>query len=81
MMMIMIVSEMRPHLYWLLDEVAESYKQVIITHKSSNGILNSEEEWNSIPETLKSCLLWDLNPKRNRYWSYRKIITGKSAVV
>jgi prevent-host-death family protein len=48
----MTVSEARANLYRLLDEVAESHKPAIITGKRSNGILISEEDWNSIQETL-----------------------------
>ena len=46
------VSEARANLSRLLDEVAESHKPAIITGKRSNGILISEEDWNSIQETL-----------------------------
>lgn len=46
------VSEARSNLSRLLDEVAESHKPAIITGKRSNGILISEEDWNSIQETL-----------------------------
>ena len=48
----MTVSEARANLYRLLDEVAESHKPAIITGKRANGILISEEDWNSIQETL-----------------------------
>jgi antitoxin YefM len=46
------VSEARAKLYRLLDEVAESHQPAFITGKRSNGILISEEDWNSIQETL-----------------------------
>lgn len=46
------VSEARANLYRLLDEVAESHKPALITGKRSNGILISEDDWNSIQETL-----------------------------
>jgi prevent-host-death family protein len=46
------VSEARSKLYRLLDEVAESHTPAFITGKRSNGILVSEEDWNSIQETL-----------------------------
>ncbi|NTW54668.1 MAG: type II toxin-antitoxin system Phd/YefM family antitoxin [Chlorobaculum sp.] len=46
------VSEARANLSRLLDEVAESHEPVIIIGKRSNGILISEEDWNSIQETL-----------------------------
>ncbi|AOS82944.1 antitoxin [Chlorobaculum limnaeum] len=47
-----MASEARANLSRLLDEVAESHKPAIITGKRSNGILISEEDWNSIQETL-----------------------------
>ncbi|WP_320043962.1 type II toxin-antitoxin system Phd/YefM family antitoxin [uncultured Desulfobacter sp.] len=46
------VSEARANLYRLLDEVSESHKPALITGKRSNGILVSEDDWNSIQETL-----------------------------
>ncbi len=46
------VSEARSNLYRLLDEVAESHKPAFITGKRANGILISEDDWNSIQETL-----------------------------
>lgn len=48
----MTVSEAKANLYRLLDEVADSHKPAIIIGKRSNGILISEEDWNSIQETL-----------------------------
>ena len=50
--MTITVGEARANLSRLLDEVAESHKPAIITGKRSNGILISEEDWNSIQETL-----------------------------
>ena len=46
------VSEARAKLYRLIDEVAESHKPAFIKGKRSNGILISEEDWNSIQETV-----------------------------
>lgn len=46
------VSEARTKLYRLIDEVAESHKPAFIKGKRSNGILISEEDWNSIQETI-----------------------------
>ncbi len=46
------VSEARSKLYRLLDEVSETHVPAMITGKRSNGILLSEEDWNSIQETL-----------------------------
>jgi antitoxin YefM len=48
----MTVSEARANLSRLLDEVVKSHKPAIITGKRSNGIMISEEDWNSIQETL-----------------------------
>lgn len=45
-------SQARTELYNLLDEVAESHAPVLITGKRHNGILISEEDWQSIQETL-----------------------------
>jgi antitoxin YefM len=46
------VSEARSKLYKLLDEVSETHIPAMITGKRSNGVLVSEEDWNSIQETL-----------------------------
>ncbi len=46
------VSEARTRLYRLIDEVAESHQPAFIKGKRSNGILISEEDWNSIQETM-----------------------------
>jgi PHD/YefM family antitoxin component YafN of YafNO toxin-antitoxin module len=46
------VSEARAKLYRLIDEVSESHKPVFIKGKRSNGILISEDDWNSIQETI-----------------------------
>lgn len=48
----MTISEAKANLSRLLDDVSESHKPAIITGKRSNGILISEEDWNSIQETL-----------------------------
>ena len=45
-------SHARASLYHLIDEVSESHEPVLITGKRNNGILVSEEDWNSIQETL-----------------------------
>ena len=39
-------------LHSLIDETALSHKPVVITGKKSNAVLISEEDWNSISETL-----------------------------
>ena len=45
-------SEGRARLYRLIDEAAESHEPVRITGKRHNAVLISEEDWESIQETL-----------------------------
>ena len=45
-------TEARSKLYKLIDEAASSHKPITITGKRSNAVLLSEEDWNSIQETL-----------------------------
>lgn len=45
-------SEARAQLYRLIDEVAESHEPVLITGKRNSGVLVTEEDWQSIQETL-----------------------------
>ena len=45
-------TEARANLYKLLDQAAESHEPIQITGKRSNEILISEEDWQSIQETL-----------------------------
>ena len=45
-------TEARTKLYRLLDDISESHNPVHITGKRHSGVLISEEDWNSIQETL-----------------------------
>ena len=45
-------SEAQTKLYDLIDETGLSHKPVIITGKNSNAVLISEEDWESVQETL-----------------------------
>lgn len=45
-------TEARSKLYSLIDEAATSHQPIVIKGKRSNAILISEEDWNSINETL-----------------------------
>jgi len=45
-------SEARARLYRLIDEAAESHEPVRITGKRHNAVLLSEEDWESVQETL-----------------------------
>jgi len=46
------VSEARSKLYRLLDQVSETHIPAMITGKRTNAVLISEDDWNSIQETL-----------------------------
>jgi len=46
------VSEARSSLFRLIDETAESHQPVIITGKRHNAVLVSEDDWESIQETI-----------------------------
>lgn len=46
------VTEARANLYRVIDETAESHEPVLITSKRNNAVLLSENDWNSIQETL-----------------------------
>ena len=46
------VSEARSKLYRLLDQVSETHIPATITGKRTNAVLVSEDDWNSIQETL-----------------------------
>src|SRR5256885_16822486 len=46
------VTKARSQLYQLLDAAAGSHEPIQITGKRSNAVLDSEEDWRSIQETL-----------------------------
>jgi prevent-host-death family protein len=45
-------SEARANLYRLIDQAAESHEPIVITGKRTSAVLISEEDWQSIQETL-----------------------------
>ena len=45
-------TEARKALYKLLDDVAGSHEPVQITGKRGNAVLVSQEDWDSVQETL-----------------------------
>ncbi len=51
-MTILNASDARANLYRLIDQTNESHEPVIISGKRNNAILLSEDDWNSIQETL-----------------------------
>ncbi|MCP4220128.1 MAG: type II toxin-antitoxin system Phd/YefM family antitoxin [bacterium] len=48
----MTATEAKANIYRLMDELADSHRPVIITAKSGNAVLVSEEDWLAIQETL-----------------------------
>lgn len=51
-MTILNATEARSKLYTLIDETTETHQPIVITGKRGNAVLISEEDWNSITETL-----------------------------
>jgi len=51
-MSIKTATEVRAHLYRLLDQVAKTHEPIAITGKRHNAVLVSEEDWRAIQETL-----------------------------
>ncbi|PCJ38683.1 MAG: type II toxin-antitoxin system prevent-host-death family antitoxin [Moraxellaceae bacterium] len=45
-------TEARSKLYKLIDETHQTHQPIIITGKRANAVLLSEDDWNSINETL-----------------------------
>ncbi len=51
-MTVLNATEARTKLYSLIDEAADTHEPIVITGKRGNAVLMSEEDWNSIKETL-----------------------------
>jgi len=51
-MTILNVTEARSKLYSLIDEATNTHQPIVIKGKRGNAVLVSEEDWNSISETL-----------------------------
>jgi PHD/YefM family antitoxin component YafN of YafNO toxin-antitoxin module len=45
-------TKFREYIYHLIDEISNSHEPLKITGKRNNAVLVSEEDWNSIQETL-----------------------------
>lgn len=45
-------SEARANLYRLIDETSLNHEPVVITGKRHNAVLISEDDWDSIQETM-----------------------------
>jgi PHD/YefM family antitoxin component YafN of YafNO toxin-antitoxin module len=46
------ITEARTNLYKLVESVGNEHKPTLITGKKNNAILISEQDWNSINETM-----------------------------
>lgn len=51
-MIILSATEAKAKLYNLINEASETHQPIIVTGKKGNAVLVSEEDWNSISETL-----------------------------
>jgi len=51
-MAVLTASNARANLYRLIDQTNESHEPVVISGKRNNAVLISEEDWDSIQETL-----------------------------
>ena len=51
-MTILNATEARSNLYNLIDETSKTHQPIVITGKRGNAVLLSEDDWNSINETL-----------------------------
>lgn len=51
-MTVITASNARANLYRLIDQINESHEPVVISGKRNNAVLISEEDWDSIQETL-----------------------------
>jgi prevent-host-death family protein len=49
---LLTTTQARANLYRLIDEVAESHNPILIAGKQNNAVLVSQEDWESIQETL-----------------------------
>ena len=49
---IISASQARADIYNIMDETAESHEPILITGKRNNVVMISQEDWNSIEETL-----------------------------
>ena len=54
-MAVMTATAARTKLYSLIDQAKEFHEPIIISGKRNNAVLISEDDWNSIQETLYLC--------------------------
>ncbi len=54
-MAVMTVTKARSNLYALIDQAKDFHEPIVISGKRNNAVLISEDDWNSIQETLYLC--------------------------
>ncbi|MCQ2601640.1 MAG: type II toxin-antitoxin system Phd/YefM family antitoxin [Treponema sp.] len=54
-MAVMTATAARTNLYKLIDQTKDFHEPIIISGKRNNAVLISEDDWNSIQETLYLC--------------------------
>ena len=54
-MAVMTVTQARSNLYNLIDQTRNFHEPIVISGKRNNAVLISEDDWNSIQETLYLC--------------------------
>ena len=54
-MAVMTATKARSNLYTLIDQTRKFHEPIVISGKRNNAVLISEEDWNSIQETLYLC--------------------------
>ena len=54
-MAVMTATKARSNLYTLIDQIKNFHEPIVISGKRNNAVLISEEDWNSIQETLYLC--------------------------
>ena len=54
-MAVMTATAARTNLYNLIDQAKDFHEPIIISGKRNNAVLISEDDWNSIQETLYLC--------------------------
>ena len=54
-MAVMTATKARSNLYTLRDQTKNFHEPIVISGKRNNAVLISEDDWNSIQETLYLC--------------------------
>ena len=54
-MTVITATKARSNLYSLIDQTKNFHEPIVISGKRNNAVLISEDDWNSIQETLYLC--------------------------